>query len=152
MADRTPGAHPLIARLGLEPHPEGGWYRRTWVAERVLDPDLDRRTGSAILYLLVEGETLAWHRLTDAEELWLHHDGAPLVLSCSPDGQRTTEVVLGPDVDAGQQPQAVVPVGCWQSARSTGHHTLVSCTVSPEFRFEGFELAPPCWTPGGDQV
>jgi hypothetical protein len=36
----------------------------------------------------------------------------------------------------------VVPTGWWQAARSTGDWTLVGCTVSPGFRFEGFELAP----------
>ena len=40
-------------------------------------------------------------------------------------------------------PQIIVPENHWQSARSTGDYTLVSCTVSPGFRFEGFTLAPP---------
>ena len=52
---------------------------------------------------------------------------------------------LGPDVLAGEVVQAVVPAGWWQAARSTGDWTLVSCTVSPGFRFEGFELAAPGW-------
>jgi predicted cupin superfamily sugar epimerase len=42
--------------------------------------------------------------------------------------------------------QAVVPAGHWQAARSTGEWTLVTCTVSPGFRFEGFELAEPDFT------
>ena len=108
------------------------------------------RSGSAILYLLVAGEVSAWHRLTDADELWSHHQGAPLTLWTSADGDEVTERTLGPDVLAGEAPQAVVPAGCWQSARSTGAHTLVSCSVVPEFRFEGFELAPDGWAPGRD--
>ena len=52
---------------------------------------------------------------------------------------------LGPDVLGDEAVQAVVPAGCWQTARSVGDWTLVSCTVSPGFRFEGFELAPPGW-------
>ena len=36
----------------------------------------------------------------------------------------------------------MVPAGAWQAAESLGDWTLVSCTVSPGFRFEGFELAP----------
>lgn len=114
----------------------------------MIDEGTGRRAGSAIHYLLTEGDVSAWHRLTDAEELWHHHDGAPLELSLSPDGITSTTVVLGSDVAAGQRPQVVVPVGCWQSATTTGSHTLVSCTVTPEFRFEAFEMAPPCWTPG----
>jgi uncharacterized protein len=58
-------------------------------------------------------------------------------------------VTLGADVLGGQQPQAVVPAGAWQSAESTGSWTLVGCTVSPGFTFEGFELAPPRWAPPG---
>ncbi len=56
-------------------------------------------------------------------------------------------IVLGPAVAAGQVPQAIVPAGAWQSARSLGAFTLVGCTVSPAFRFEGFELAPDGWSP-----
>jgi hypothetical protein len=37
----------------------------------------------------------------------------------------------------------VVPAHHWQAARSTGDWTLVSCVVSPGFRFEGFTLAAP---------
>jgi hypothetical protein len=51
--------------------------------------------------------------------------------------------VLGLDLAAGERPQIVVPAGHWQSARPLGAFTLVSCTVCPGFRFEGFELAPP---------
>ena len=40
-------------------------------------------------------------------------------------------------------PQIIVPENHWQAARSTGEFTLVSCTVSPGFTFDGFTLAPP---------
>ena len=56
------------------------------------------------------------------------------------------DVRLGPDVLAGEAVQAVVPSGWWQVAWSTGEWTLVSCTVSPGFRIEGFKLAPPGWS------
>ena len=48
---------------------------------------------------------------------------------------------LGPDLATGERPQAIVPAGWWQAAETTGDWTLVGCTVSPGFRFEGFELA-----------
>ena len=56
--------------------------------------------------------------------------------------------MLGADLAAGQAPQRRVPRGWWQAAEPLGAWTLVSCTVSPAFRFEGFELAPPGWSPG----
>ncbi|MBL8774549.1 MAG: cupin domain-containing protein [Acidimicrobiales bacterium] len=129
----------LIAALGLERHPEGGWFRETW-----RDPDVDgeRGSGTAIYFLLGEGERSHWHRV-DAVEIWHHYRGAPLELSIGDD----VPVVLGPDVLDGQVPQAIVPAGAWQSARSLGSFTLVGCTVSPAFRFEGFELAPEGWSP-----
>jgi predicted cupin superfamily sugar epimerase len=50
--------------------------------------------------------------------------------------------MLGPDLTRAA-PQIIVPENHWQSARTTGEHTLVSCTVSPGFQFGGFTLAPP---------
>jgi hypothetical protein len=89
------------------------------------------------------GERSHWHRV-DADEIWLWHAGATLVLSM---GLETAhDARLGPDVLAGDRPQAVEPKGWWQAARPLGGWALVSCTVSPGFRFEGFELAPPGWT------
>ena len=129
-------AEDIIARLGLAPHPEGGWYRETWSGPTVNG----RASGTAILYLLQAGEASHWHKV-DADEIWLWHAGAPLVLSMGVDS--ATDHALGPVIAAGQFPQLVVPTGWWQAARSTGDYTLVSCTVSPGFRFAGFTLAAP---------
>ena len=129
----------IIARLALQPHPEGGWYRQTWIGPEVAG----RASGTAILFLLQAGEVSHWHRV-DADEIWLWHAGAPLTLSIGQD--RASHHQLGPDVLAGEAPQIVVPAGHWQAARSLGAYTLVSCTVSPGFRFAGFELAAPGWS------
>jgi predicted cupin superfamily sugar epimerase len=126
----------LIAALDLSPHPEGGWFRRTWVAESIGGA---RPQGSAILYLLLEGEISAPHRI-DATELWHFYAGDPLELRREwPDGREDVQVV-GPDIDAGQSPQFVVEPGVWQSARPLGRYSLVGATVTPAFTFEGFEL------------
>lgn len=128
----------LISLLRLSPHPEGGWYRRTWVADA--DPGV-RPAGSAIYFLLLEGEVSAPHRV-DATELWHFYSGDALELMRErPDGS-VDRTVLGPDVAAGQQPQLVVEAGVWQSARPLGRFTLVGATVTPAFRFSGFELRP----------
>jgi predicted cupin superfamily sugar epimerase len=126
----------LIAALDLVPHPEGGWYRRTWEAP---SNDGERSPGSAIIYLLLEGEVSAPHRI-DATELWHFYSGDPLELSREhPDGT-TTVRVMGSDVAAGHSPQEVVEAGVWQSARPLGRYSLVGATVTPAFTFEGFEL------------
>ncbi|MBN9889074.1 cupin domain-containing protein [Salipiger abyssi] len=133
-------AEEIITLLELSPHPEGGYYRQTWVAEA---PEGARPAGTCIYFLLKAGERSHWHRV-DAAEIWLWHAGAPLVLSMAPDadGPRR-DLMLGPDLASGARPQLVVPVHHWQAARSTGEWTLVSCTVSPGFRFDGFTLAEP---------
>lgn len=129
-------ADSLIAHLGLAPHPEGGHYRQTWAG-----PEVDGRpSGTAILFLLREGERSHWHRV-DADELWLFHAGTPLTLRVEAEG-RAAAHRLGPDPLAGDAPQVLVPAHRWQSAGAAGGWALVSCTVTPGFRFEGFEMAP----------
>ena len=130
----------IIAKLGLAPHPEGGHYRQTWVAEAA---DGGRPAGTCIYFLLREGERSHWHHV-DAAEIWHFYAGAPLILSVSEtDAGPRRDLTLGPDLSAGQQPQLVVPPHHWQSAATTGAYTLVGCTVSPGFRFDGFTLAAP---------
>lgn len=129
-------ADDIIAKLDLTPHPEGGWYRQTWAAG-----NSGRATGTCIYFLLKDGEESHWHKV-DATEIWLFHTGAPLILSISPDATGpATEHRLGADLTIGS-PQIIVPENHWQAARSTGAFTLVSCTVSPGFTFDGFTLAP----------
>ena len=133
----------LIADLGLQPHPEGGHYRRSWTGP---PGPTGRPSGSAIHYLLVAGERSHWHRV-DASELWVFNGGDPLMLSVvAADGQ-LTEHVLGDDLATTPPTQAVVPPGAWQSAVPRGSWTLVTCVVVPGFDPDGFELAPPGWSP-----
>ncbi|OAN75422.1 cupin [Sulfitobacter sp. EhC04] len=130
-------ADQIIAHLDLAPHPEGGHYRQTWVADNA-----GRPSGTCIYFLLRAGERSHWHRV-DATEIWLYHAGAPLILSLSDtDTGPAKDHLLTPDLATGA-PQIIVPENHWQAARSTGDYTLVSCTVSPGFHFDGFTLAPP---------
>ena len=136
-------ADDLIERLGLQAHPEGGWYRETW---RAIAAPGERPAGTSILFLLRRGETSHWHRV-DADEVWLHQAGAPLLLDVA-SSSGTGPVVrhrLGVADDA--VPQAVVPAGHWQSASPDGEWSLLGCVVAPGFEFRGFELAPQGWRP-----
>jgi len=139
-------ADTVISDLGLRPHPEGGYYVETWRAAAAPDK---RPSGTAIYYLLRAGERSHWHRV-DAAEAWHYYAGDPLALSIAAGSgdEAAQQHVLGPDLEAGQRPQVIVALGDWQSATSLGEWTLVGCTVSPGFRFEGFELAEPDWEPG----
>ena len=141
-------AQALIAQLGLQPHPEGGWYRETW---RAVAADGKRATGTLIHFLLQAGQRSHWHRV-DADEMWLWQGGDRLELSTAADAAGpVATTVLGPDFAAGDSLQGVVPAGHWQAAAPVpGSHgyVLVSCAVVPGFEFSGFELAPPGWAPG----
>ena len=136
-------AKDVIFTLGMQPHPEGGWYARTFEDEAKVD---GRAQSTAIYYLLEAGDSSHWHRV-DAVEVWHYYAGAPLRLRVS-DGTTVDEQLLGAELETGQRPQVVVPKRAWQSAVSTGAWTLVGCTVAPGFQFSGFELAEKDWEPG----
>ena len=125
-------ADQVIDTLELVPHPEGGHYRQTYADD----------AGTAIYFLLRDGQTSDWHRVLERAEIWHFYAGAPLELSIDGDGGGSliTRIRLGPDLIAGDRPQAVVPAGAWQRAKGTGDWSLAGCTVAPPFSFDVFEL------------
>lgn len=149
--------------LGLQPHPEGGWYAETWRSPTTLPGETlggypgPRSLGTAIHFLLLPGETSAWHRVRSAE-LWFLHRGR-LELSLGGDGASPStpltaahgggddlpeRCVLGLDIVAGERPQLLVPPNHWQAARTLDDEAcLVSCVVVPGFDFADFTLASP---------
>ncbi|MCP3039094.1 cupin domain-containing protein [Xanthomonas euvesicatoria pv. allii] len=134
-----PTAAALIRSLDLAPHPEGGHYRRIHASARQVTHNGQTRPAmTAIRFLLSAGECSAWHRV-DAEETWHWQLGDALELLIY---DTCTEQVQRVIVDAAErgEPMHVVPAGCWQAARSLGDFTLVGCTVSPGFVWEGFAL------------
>jgi predicted cupin superfamily sugar epimerase len=135
-------ANQVIDALGLEKHPEGGWFRETW---RDAPADGSRGVGTAIYYFLGRGDRSHWHRL-DAVEHWHYHAGDPIELRIHQDGVTET-IILGPNITAGHHPQVTVPPDAWQTAVSTGEWTLAGCTVAPAFLYEKFEMAPEGWQP-----
>jgi predicted cupin superfamily sugar epimerase len=119
---------PTAERLDLEPHPEGGWFRRTWAPTVTVDGE--RPAASAIYFLLMPGERSRDH-VVDADELWLWHGPGSVTLVVGQD-----RVVLGPE-----RPQMLVPAGVWQSTEPATEEVLVSCVVSPGFVWEGFRFS-----------
>ena len=137
------------ADLGLQRHPEGGWYAETWRSDFSVDlPDYptSRALGTAIYFLLMPGEESAWHRVRSAE-LWFHHRGSTLELSLGGDGDVPADPVrhrLGSRLSDGEGPQLLIPPGHWQAARLLGDEpVLVSCIVVPGFDFADFEMHVP---------
>lgn len=119
-------AQEVIEQLDLIPNEEKGYWTQTFEDPHSVN---NRSVGTAIYYLLEgsEGHSI-WHRV-DATEIWHYYAGAPLTMSLSrDDGQPVREMVLGPDIFNGQQPQVVVGKQEWQSAQSWGNWTLVGTT------------------------
>jgi hypothetical protein len=139
----VPTAAEIIARLALRPHPEGGHFRETF-RDRRRDGN-GRSLSTAIYFLLARGERSHWHRI-DAVETWHYYAGHALTLQIADAGGQRS-IRLGPDLAAGEEPQAIVPAQAWQAAESRGDWTLVGCTVAPGFEFAKFELAAKGWTP-----
>ncbi|GAB5486511.1 MAG: cupin domain-containing protein [Parasphingorhabdus sp.] len=138
-------AEKIIEKLSLQPHPEGGWYRETWRSDVTIDGKANSRASATAIHFLLEADQFSeWHRV-DATEIWLWHSGDPLILSIKSDWKETPQDhLLGGDILLNQKPQILVPSTHWQAARpvSTGEvgYSVVSCIVSPGFKFAGFEM------------
>jgi len=137
-------ADEIIKKLDLQPHPEGGYFKETFRDTKTIN---GRSCGTAIFFLLKEGQGSHWHKV-DAAEVWHFYAGSSLELRIS-DGKSTPQnLILSNQLEIDELPQHVVPAHHWQAARTLGEWTLVGCTVSPGFEFSSFELAPPDWEPG----
>jgi uncharacterized protein len=144
----SPGAE-WIARLQLEPHPEGGFYRETYRAKETIEAAHlparfgGRRVHSTAIYFLLPGDHIsALHRIK-SDEVWHFYAGSVLTLTLiHPDG-RLEEQRIGPRPDCGESFQAIVSAGCWYGARvdDPDSYALVGGTVAPGFDFADFDLA-----------
>lgn len=129
-----------IASLRLSPHPEGGHYRRIYESSlQVQGNGRARPALTAIHYLLARGERSRWHRV-DADEAWHWQDGQALELQEFDADSGTLSSVTLDGAARGGVAMHVVRAGRWQCARPLGDWTLVACTVSPGFVWDGFEL------------
>jgi uncharacterized protein len=126
--------------LGMQPHPEGGWYRETWRHERIVDTaNGERALVTCVAFLLQPGQRSAWHRVASAE-LWLWQGGGPVRLTVGGTGDTPAATA---SVELHEGGQHLVAAGEWQSAEPAGDDAaLVACVVSPGFDFADFELAP----------
>lgn len=138
---------PIVATLELALHPEGGYYKQTYRSpdEVLAVGDAKaryggekRRAGTSILFLLGRQDFSAWHTVA-SDETWNFHDGSALTLRViNPTTNSMEEILLGNGNNA--IPQYTIPAGYIFSAETSGHYTLVGCTVSPGFDFKDFNL------------
>ena len=132
----------LVDHLGLQPHPEGGFYREIFRSARRVQPYDSRPPRDAltlIYFLLVDGGCSRWHRVA-SDEAWSWVEGDALELLRIDAGlEAFTRERLGAPAE-GCEAAAVIPAGDWQAARTTGAYTLVTCVVGPGFDFEDFAM------------
>lgn len=126
--------------LNLKPHPEGGFYRQTYISdERIGLARGARALGTAIYYLLEPGTFSEMHMIA-SDEVFHFYLGDPVeMLQLHPDGGSAL-FTLGQDLQAGQHVQLLVPAGVWQGTRLVegGKVALLGCTVSPGFDFDDY--------------
>ena len=141
-------AETIIRQLGLQPHPEGGFYRETYRSSEAIAAAAlparygkDRNLSTAIYYLLTPDSFSSLHRLQSDELFHFLLGDAVTMLQLHEDGHGET-ITLGQDILAGQQLQVVVARGVWQGMflNDGGRFALLSTTVSPGFDFADFEL------------
>jgi predicted cupin superfamily sugar epimerase len=134
--------------LGMEPHPEGGWYRRTWTSDVAVDVTAadgstrTRPTATVILFLLPPGESSAWHRVSSTET-WIWNGLGAVTIELGDDGDTPATsgtYVLGGNGSAGETVQVIIAASVWQRTLPSHVEALASCVVSPGFDFADFSL------------
>lgn len=135
----------LVARLGLEPNLEGGFYRQTYESRGVVLTDAgERPLMNSIYYLLTAASPVGHLHLNRSAITHFHHLGGPATyLLVSPAGE-LVEVILGADLAAGQVPSFTAPGGWWKTSHilATGAtDCLISEAVTPGFRYDDHEMA-----------
>jgi len=140
-------ADEIVARLGLAPHPERGFFAETYRASLAVDAAAThggaRAASTAIYFLVTRDAPATFLQRLRSDEVFHLYEGGPLdvlLLGGGSDGQVRR---LGLDLAAGERPQIVIPAGTWFAAElaPAATHCLIGCTVAPGFDFADFELA-----------
>jgi predicted cupin superfamily sugar epimerase len=138
-----------IKELGLERHPEGGYYKETYRSGELITPAglperfHGPRCFSTAIYFLLSGQEVSHLHRIKSDEIWHFYEGDTLSIHViEPDG-KYWNIRLGQDIASGGTLQGVVPAGCWFGAKveDPGSYCLAGCTVAPGFEFEDFEMA-----------
>lgn len=134
--------------LKLEPlGMEGGFFRETYRSRLSLPGESllpvyggSRAIGTAIYYLITPETFSRLHRLPGTEIFHFYLGDPVVMLQLLPDGRSQT-VLLGTDLEHGQEPQVVVRGGIWQGCKLGvgGKFALLGTTMSPGFDYADYE-------------
>ncbi|MEO8513483.1 MAG: cupin domain-containing protein [Ignavibacteria bacterium] len=138
-----------IKLLGLEKHPEGGWYKEVYRSNETIKKEHlpagftgERHHSTSIYFMLTSDTFSAFHRIR-ADELWHFYTGPPVTIYMIDNAGTYSEIKLGNNMDSGEVFQCVIPKGVWFGAMVSlpDSFSLVGRTVAPGFHFDDFELA-----------
>ncbi|MBI2974578.1 MAG: cupin domain-containing protein, partial [Deltaproteobacteria bacterium] len=137
----------LVKLYGLQPHPEGGYFKETYRSSESIPGGVlpkrgnDRNFSTGIYFLLPEGSVSKLHRIK-SDEMWHFYLGGPLTIAQITPSGKIEQAILGQDVKSGQKVQYVVPSGYWFGAypNAGSKFSFVGCTVAPGFDFADFEM------------
>ena len=133
----------IVKRLGLQEHPEGGFYKETYRSNQTIETDKNvYRNISTAIYFLLENENKSLFHRIKSDELWFFHQGEALEIVFIKEGVLNT-IILGNNLENGEVVQATIPANTWFASRvkNLKGYSFVSCTVAPGFDFADFELA-----------
>src|SRR5437016_2362791 len=86
-----------IDKLGLKPHPEGGYFKENYRATDSVycEGFVGKRLASTAIYYLLEGRQFsAFHRMR-SDELWHHYTGSPLIMHMISNGATASPQRIG---------------------------------------------------------
>ena len=140
----------LMKELKMEPLLEGGYFSLTYRSSNntIIHPEssnshpLERPTMTSIYCMLTKDAPIHYFHKNCSDIMHYFHMGLPIKYSIiTPEG-RASNVILGPDILAGQKLQMLVPGGCWKAAELL-YEESDSCP--------GYGLFSEAVTPGFDQ-
>ncbi len=139
----------IIEQLGLQKHPEGGWFSEIYRSNEIIQKASlparysdDHCFSTSIYFLLKSGEISMFHRLK-SDEIWHFYSGSPILLISINKNRQLQEAILGSNIEKGELMQYVFSAGSWFAAKpiKENSYSLIGCTVAPGFEYQDFELA-----------
>lgn len=138
-----------IAKLNLQPHPEGGYFAEVYRAPQTVTDNKGEgqapRTRSALtsIYFLLTDQSPSHFHVLGSDEIWYAHAGDSATLHLLYADGRYEERRIGlrdelqVSIPAGTHFAAELPEGEGNAER----YLLVSCAVAPGFDFADFALS-----------
>lgn len=131
----------LIETLGLQPHPEGGFYAEVYRSPQKMETENGFRNLATSIYFLLTSENISRFHQIKSDEIWFYHEGSPLTVHVLSE-KGYEKLLVGPPTGSGHLPQQMVPEGVvfGSTIDEPESYSLVSCLVAPGFDFQDFIL------------